>query len=67
VASADDVRDLAALRVPVTAAESSGADGSNEGGGPVEPRRLFGVIAGRALVDGRLSVSEGVAACAPCG
>ena len=37
------------------------------GRGTVEPRRLLGVIAGRALVDGRLSVSEGVAACAPSG
>ena len=67
VASADDVRDLAELRVPVTGAESSDADDSNEDEGPVVPRRLSGVIAGRALVDGRLSVSEGVAACAPCG
>ncbi len=67
VASADDVCDLAALRVPVTSAGWSDADGSNEGRGTVEPRRLLGVIAGRALVDGRLSVSEGVAACAPCG
>jgi phosphoribosylformimino-5-aminoimidazole carboxamide ribotide isomerase len=67
VASADDVRDLAALRVPVSGSGSSDADGPNGDGGPNAPRRLLGVIAGRALVDGRLSVSEGVAACAPFG
>jgi len=30
-------------------------------------RRLSGVITGRALVDGRMTVEEGVAACAPSG
>jgi phosphoribosylformimino-5-aminoimidazole carboxamide ribotide isomerase len=34
---------------------------------PDPPRRLAGVISGRALVDGRMSVEEGVAACARYG
>jgi phosphoribosylformimino-5-aminoimidazole carboxamide ribotide isomerase len=31
------------------------------------PRRLAGAITGKALVDGRMTVAEGVAACAPSG
>lgn len=46
VASADDLRRLAALRAP--------------GSG----RRLAGAIVGKALYEGRLTVEEGVAACA---
>ena len=31
------------------------------------PRRLSGAITGKALVDGRMTVEEGLAACAPSG
>ena len=51
VGSAADVAALAALSVDP-------ADG-----GPT--RRLAGAITGKALVDGRMTVAEGVAACAP--
>ncbi len=54
VASAGDLEALARL--------SAGAD-SGSGSG----RRLLGAIVGRALVDGRLTVEEGVAACARSG
>ncbi len=42
---------------------------SSEGSAPVggEGRRLAGVITGRALVDGRMTVEEGLAACARSG
>lgn len=57
VGSIDDIRALAALVVdPGTAPD--GADA-----GPL--RRLSGAITGKALVDGRMSVEQGVAACAP--
>jgi phosphoribosylformimino-5-aminoimidazole carboxamide ribotide isomerase len=52
-----DVETLARLGVP-TGPEADGSTGQ---------RRLAGVITGRALVDGRLTVEEGVAACAPSG
>jgi phosphoribosylformimino-5-aminoimidazole carboxamide ribotide isomerase len=70
-----DVRGLAAvLRECGHPVVASGGVGSaadivalarlaEESGG--ETRRLAGVITGRALVDGRLTVAEGVAACAP--
>ena len=51
VATAADVELLAGLTVD----------------GPGGIRRLAGVISGRALVDGRMTVEEGVAACAPSG
>jgi phosphoribosylformimino-5-aminoimidazole carboxamide ribotide isomerase len=35
--------------------------------GPASGRRLEGAVVGKALVDGRLSVEEGLAACAPSG
>jgi phosphoribosylformimino-5-aminoimidazole carboxamide ribotide isomerase len=57
VGSVSDIEALAGLAVPVG---GTGPDG------PVV-RRLSGAITGRALVDGRLSVEEGVAACAPSG
>ena len=47
------VADLGALG----ALEVTGADGGT--------RRLLGAITGKALVDGRMTVAEGVAACAP--
>jgi len=50
VGSVDDLMALAALEVAVDV-------------GP--PRRLSGAITGKALVDGRMTVEEGVAACAP--
>ncbi len=53
VSSARDVEALARLVV-------GGVDGGGE-------RRVSGVIAGRALVEGRLTVEEGVAACARSG
>ncbi|HEY4929108.1 MAG TPA: 1-(5-phosphoribosyl)-5-[(5-phosphoribosylamino)methylideneamino] imidazole-4-carboxamide isomerase [Acidimicrobiales bacterium] len=49
VASVADIESLGALEVVV-------ADGP--------PRRLLGAITGKALVDGRFTVEEGVAACA---
>ncbi len=52
VGSAADLVALAALG-------ATGPDGGR--------RRLCGAITGRALVDGRLTVEEGVAACAPSG
>jgi phosphoribosylformimino-5-aminoimidazole carboxamide ribotide isomerase len=52
VGSVSDIVDLAAL-------EAVGADGSR--------RRLAGAITGKALVDGRMTVEEGVAACVPSG
>jgi len=55
VASAGDLEALARLSV---AADPSAETGSGSG------RRLLGAIVGRALVDGRLTVEEGVAACA---
>jgi len=51
VGSADDIAALAALRAE----------------GPDGVRRLAGAITGKALVDGRMTVEEGVAACAPSG
>jgi phosphoribosylformimino-5-aminoimidazole carboxamide ribotide isomerase len=62
VSSVRDVAALASLRVPV------GPVGGPAGGAvPADERRLAGVITGKALVDGRLSVEEGVAACARFG
>jgi phosphoribosylformimino-5-aminoimidazole carboxamide ribotide isomerase len=53
VSSVADIAALARLAVP-------GKDGGPE-------RRVSGVIAGRALVEGRLTVEEGIAACARSG
>jgi phosphoribosylformimino-5-aminoimidazole carboxamide ribotide isomerase len=58
VASVADLEALAALEVPVRPRPRRGSTGS---------RRLHGVICGRALVDGRMTVEEGVAACAQSG
>jgi phosphoribosylformimino-5-aminoimidazole carboxamide ribotide isomerase len=58
VASVADLEALAALEVPVKPRPRRGGTGS---------RRLHGVICGRALVDGRMTVEEGVAACAQSG
>ena len=52
VGSVADIEALRALEVAVV-------------GGP--PRRLLGAITGKALVDGRMTVEQGVAACAPSG
>jgi phosphoribosylformimino-5-aminoimidazole carboxamide ribotide isomerase len=58
VAAVADIETLARLEV--------GANGVPTGaGGPA--RRLSGAISGKALVDGRLTVEEGVAACARFG
>ena len=54
VGSVADVEALAGLVVRVEAPETAGGRGE---------RRLGGVIAGRALVDGRMTVAEGVEAC----
>jgi len=54
IGSAADVVALAALVGPDPGAPDGGT-----------PRRLAGAITGRALVDGRMTVEEGVAACAP--
>ncbi len=52
-----DVAALASLCVPGSASDAAGAAG----------RRLAGIITGKALVDGRLTVEEGVDACTPSG
>lgn len=58
VGSVADVEALAAL----------GGTGIQDRAGPSGPgRRLAGVISGKALVDGRLSIEEGVATCARSG
>ena len=49
VASVGDIEALAGLEVPIAGAA---------------PRRLLGAITGKALVDGRMTVEEAVAACA---
>jgi phosphoribosylformimino-5-aminoimidazole carboxamide ribotide isomerase len=51
------VRDLAALAALAVEAGPPGAG----------PRRLSGAIVGKALVEGRVSVAEGVGACTPFG
>ncbi|MBF6554803.1 MAG: 1-(5-phosphoribosyl)-5-[(5-phosphoribosylamino)methylideneamino] imidazole-4-carboxamide isomerase [Acidimicrobiales bacterium] len=58
VGAAGDVEALARLEV---------ASGPSRAGNGSGGRRLSGVITGRALVDGRMSVEEGVAACALSG
>jgi len=58
VGSVVDIEALAVLAVPPV-----GPDGGRTG----SPRRLSGVITGKALVDGRMTVEEGLAACAPSG
>jgi phosphoribosylformimino-5-aminoimidazole carboxamide ribotide isomerase len=58
VGSAADVEALAGLAVPERATPS-GRDPDT-----VVVRRLSGTITGKALVDGRMTVEEGVAACA---
>lgn len=63
VSSADDLRALAALEVAAPVSQG----GDPEGQGANHRRHLSGAISGRALVDGRLSIPEGVAACVPCG
>jgi phosphoribosylformimino-5-aminoimidazole carboxamide ribotide isomerase len=55
VASVADVEMLAGIRVPAP------------GGGGGRERRFAGVITGKALVDGRMTVQEGVEACARYG
>jgi phosphoribosylformimino-5-aminoimidazole carboxamide ribotide isomerase len=58
VGAVGDVEALARLEV---------ASGPSRAGNGSGARRLSGVITGRALVDGRMSVEEGVAACALSG
>jgi phosphoribosylformimino-5-aminoimidazole carboxamide ribotide isomerase len=58
IGAASDVEALARLEV---------ASGPSRAGNASGARRLSGVITGRALVDGRMSVEEGVAACALSG
>jgi phosphoribosylformimino-5-aminoimidazole carboxamide ribotide isomerase len=58
VGAVGDVEALAGLEV---------ASGPSRAGNGSGARRLSGVITGRALVDGRMSVEEGVAACALSG
>lgn len=53
VGQADDLRSLAALTVAVAAEDG--------------PRRLTGAIVGKALVDGRVTMEEALAACVPSG
>ena len=61
VGSAADIEALAALAVPPA---GSGAESGEEQTGA---RRLSGAITGKALVDGRMTVEEGLAACEPSG
>ena len=66
---------LAATSIPVIASGGVGAVADIVALGAVEavpatgdpPRRLAGAITGKALVDGRMTVEEGVAACVPSG
>ncbi|HEV3366442.1 MAG TPA: 1-(5-phosphoribosyl)-5-[(5-phosphoribosylamino)methylideneamino] imidazole-4-carboxamide isomerase [Acidimicrobiales bacterium] len=58
VGAASDVEALARLEV---------ASGPSRAGNGSGAQRLSGVITGRALVDGRMSVEEGVAVCARSG
>jgi phosphoribosylformimino-5-aminoimidazole carboxamide ribotide isomerase len=67
VASTGDVETLARVRVPVPVSGGGVGSGAGPGSGDGRERRLTGVITGRALVDGRLTVEEGVAACAQYG
>ena len=57
VGSVADIESLAALSVAAAPVPVPGS-------GPSAPRRLAGAITGKALVDGRMTVEEGVAACA---
>ena len=59
VGAVGDIEALAGLVV-----EPEGAPGDGDAG---SGRRLTGAITGKALVDGRMSVEEGVAACARFG
>ncbi len=59
VGRVEDIEALARLRIPTG---STGADPARSA-----PCRLAGVVTGKALVDGRLTVEEGVAACARYG
>ncbi len=56
VGSVADVEALAGLSAPVAGTGARGAS-----------RHLAGAITGKALVDGRMTVEEGVAACVPSG
>jgi phosphoribosylformimino-5-aminoimidazole carboxamide ribotide isomerase len=66
---------LAASSLPLIASGGVGAVGDITALARLEvaptpsgrPRRLAGAITGKALVDGRMTVAEGVAACAPSG
>jgi phosphoribosylformimino-5-aminoimidazole carboxamide ribotide isomerase len=66
---------LAATSIPVIASGGVGAVGDITALALLEaeplpsgpPRRLAGAITGKALVDGRMTVAEGVAACTPSG
>jgi phosphoribosylformimino-5-aminoimidazole carboxamide ribotide isomerase len=71
VGSVADITALARLSVPLPTSHAEGssparlsAAASGTDGRP-DVRRLAGAITGKALVDGRLTVEEGVAACAP--
>ncbi len=61
VGSTADLAELAGLAVEATAGPSGSAGASTA---PGRPRRLAGAIVGKALVEGRLTVAEGVGACA---
>ncbi len=60
---------LAAVRVPVIASGGVATEDDLRvlAGLEVEGRHLAGVIAGRAIYEGRFTVEEGVAACSPSG
>jgi phosphoribosylformimino-5-aminoimidazole carboxamide ribotide isomerase len=72
VGSTADLRALASMQieVPAAAADPEGSAGGGSGdnssgasGRGRQVRRLAGAITGRALVDGRMTVEEGLAAC----
>jgi phosphoribosylformimino-5-aminoimidazole carboxamide ribotide isomerase len=71
VGSAADIRALVRLSVPRPSSDTGrststgAAAAASAGDGYPDTRRLTGAITGKALVDGRLTVEEGVAACAP--
>ena len=70
VGSAADLRALASMQIEVPAASDPGGSAGGGSGGDGQARqvrRLAGAITGRALVDGRMTVEEGLAACALSG
>ncbi|MGC8463001.1 MAG: HisA/HisF-related TIM barrel protein [Acidimicrobiales bacterium] len=68
VGSVADLASLASLVVETGLPAAPGGQPGSPSGSPGDgSRRLAGVVVGKALVEGRLDVAEGVRACAPSG